>query len=322
MVGAGQAVFLRRPRHDREPAGAGNVARKRTTGARHHRHRARCLRPDRRERQHPELEYAGGKDLRMAAPGRAREELHRTDHRRSRPQRSQGGSATLPAFRARPDPRKPPRNRGAAARRQGIHGRAERHRAAAPRGHSVQRILPRSHRQDRGGGPDSAVRKNGSRRSAHRRHRARFQQYPDGHHRNHRNSGRRGREGAATCGHHENDRRRRGTRRGPHPASSCVRPQAAAAAAGDRHQYADHRHRQAAAAHAWRAYRDRIGVRRRNLHGHRRPQSACDRNPQSCAQRPRRHARRRQAHPRNRLGLSSTKITQASTATFGPAATP
>ena len=67
MVGAGPAVLLRRPRHDRKPAGAGNAARKRATGARHHRYRARRLRPDRRARPHPELEFAGGKYLRLVA---------------------------------------------------------------------------------------------------------------------------------------------------------------------------------------------------------------------------------------------------------------
>ena len=67
MVRAGQAVLLRRPRHDREPAGAGDAARKRAAGARHHRHRARRLRPDRRAGHHPGLEFAGRKDLRLVA---------------------------------------------------------------------------------------------------------------------------------------------------------------------------------------------------------------------------------------------------------------
>ena len=67
MVGTGAALFLRRPRHDRKPAGAGNAARERATGARHHRYRARCLRPDRRERLRPKLEFAGGKDPRLVA---------------------------------------------------------------------------------------------------------------------------------------------------------------------------------------------------------------------------------------------------------------
>ena len=51
--------LLRRPRHDRKPAGAGNLARKRAAGARHHQYRARRLRPDRRARHHPGLEFAG-----------------------------------------------------------------------------------------------------------------------------------------------------------------------------------------------------------------------------------------------------------------------
>ena len=125
-------------------------------------------------------------------------------------------------------------------------------------------------------------------------------------------------EGAAACGDHPDDRRRRGARRGSHPASAGVRPQAAAAAARDRHQHADHRHRQAAAADARRAYRDRIGIRGRSLRRHRRPQSARHRHPQSVAQRPRRHARRRQADPRNRHRPSSTKITRAMHGDIGP----
>ena len=47
-----------------------------------------------------------------------------------------------------------------------------------------------------------------------------------------------------------------------------------------------------------------FGIRRRSLLRHRRPQSACHRDPQSRAQRPRRHAERRQAHSRDRLDLS------------------
>ena len=43
------------------------LARKRTARARHHRHRARRLRPDRREGRHPGLECAGRKYLRLAA---------------------------------------------------------------------------------------------------------------------------------------------------------------------------------------------------------------------------------------------------------------
>ncbi len=46
MVRAGAPAFLHRPRHDRKPAGAGSLARKRATGARHRRYRARRLCPD------------------------------------------------------------------------------------------------------------------------------------------------------------------------------------------------------------------------------------------------------------------------------------
>ena len=74
MVRAGQAAFLRRPRHDREPAGAGNLARKRTAGARHHRYRTRRLHPDGRARHHHRLELAGREDLRMDARRSARKE--------------------------------------------------------------------------------------------------------------------------------------------------------------------------------------------------------------------------------------------------------
>ena len=83
LVRAGQAAFLRRPRHDRKPAGAGDLARERATGAQHHRDRARRLRPDRRERRDPELEFAGGEDLRLAARGSARQGTDRPDHRRT-----------------------------------------------------------------------------------------------------------------------------------------------------------------------------------------------------------------------------------------------
>ena len=99
MVRAGQAVLLRRPRHDRKPAGAGNAARKRTAGARHHRHRARRLRPDRRAGHHPGLEFAGRKFLRLAARRSARQERVRTDGPAGRARAAQDGAAILPAYR-------------------------------------------------------------------------------------------------------------------------------------------------------------------------------------------------------------------------------
>ena len=110
-------------------------------------------------------------------------------------------------------------------------------------------------------------------------------------------------------------------RRGSYPASAGLRPQAAAAAARDRRQHADHRHRQAAAADARRADRDRIGVRGRNLPGDRRSQSACDRASQSRAQRPRRHARRRQADPRDRQRRARRELCQAAQRRAARAAT-
>ena len=95
MVGAGQAAFLRRPRHDRKPAGAGNIARKRATGARHHRYRAGCLRPDGRKRNRLGLEFAGGKDLRMVARRSAWGKPRRIDHSGEPPRRPQVRPGTL-----------------------------------------------------------------------------------------------------------------------------------------------------------------------------------------------------------------------------------
>ena len=111
-------------------------------------------------------------------------------------------------------------------------------------------------------------------------------------------------------------------RRGSHPASAGVRPQAAARTQGDRRQRADHRHREAAAANARRACRDRIGLRRRIMPGDRRSQPAGDRDPQSRAQCPRRDARRRQADHRDRLGRARREAMPAPTTTSGRAVTP
>ena len=89
-----------------------------------------------------------------------------------------------------------------------------------------------------------------------------------------------------------------------------------------RRQHADHRHREAAAADAGRAGRDRIRVRGRDLSGDRRSQSARHRDPQSRAQRPRRDARWRQADPRDRLRHPRRTAMRGCRATSGPAATP
>jgi PAS domain S-box-containing protein len=67
----GRAVWLSWlgtwPRHDREPAGPGDAARKRATRARHHRHRAGRLRPSRPDGRYQGLECAGREYLRLAA---------------------------------------------------------------------------------------------------------------------------------------------------------------------------------------------------------------------------------------------------------------
>ena len=118
------------------------------------------------------LEFAGGSDLRMVARGSARKEPDRPDHCRAGPGIFQGRPAALSGVRAGSDPRAPPRN--LARRRDGKEFTAELSVTALkpPRRHPVQRVRPRSHRQDRGGGADPAGRKDGSRRPAHRRHRA------------------------------------------------------------------------------------------------------------------------------------------------------
>ena len=131
MVRAGQAAFLRRPRHDREPAGAGNLARERTAGARHHRYRARRLRPDGRTRHRSSdwnsqaekifgwtrAEAVGTKLSELIVP-----DVHRDAH--------QAGIERFLRTGEGADPRPPHRDRRAAARRQGDQGRTERHRAA------------------------------------------------------------------------------------------------------------------------------------------------------------------------------------------------
>src|SRR5713226_9154359 len=111
LVRTGAAVLLRRPRHDREPAGAGDVARKRADGARHYQHRARRLRSERREQQHRGLELAGGSDVRVVTRGSSWEEPDRPDRWGRGPRLFQGRFAALSGIRARPDRRAPPRDR-------------------------------------------------------------------------------------------------------------------------------------------------------------------------------------------------------------------
>ena len=173
MVGAGQAILLRRSRHDREPASPGNIARERAIGARHHRYRARRLRPDRSAA----ASSATGMSQAETIFGWSREEALGTNifelmGRKDGPGPLQAALQGLPALRTEPGGETSPRDPDQAAGRKGIHGRAERHRAEDARRLRVQRVHPRSHRQDRRRGADQAGRKDGSRRPAHRRHRA------------------------------------------------------------------------------------------------------------------------------------------------------
>ena len=75
VVRAGQAVLLYRPRHDRQPQGAGGSARERANGARHHRDLARRLRAGRPARRRQGLERAGRDPLRLVPRGSAGTEL-------------------------------------------------------------------------------------------------------------------------------------------------------------------------------------------------------------------------------------------------------
>jgi PAS domain S-box-containing protein len=74
VVSAGQAVLLYRPRHDREPQGAGGFARERANGARHHRDLARRLRAGRPARRRQGLERAGRDPVRLVSRGSAGKE--------------------------------------------------------------------------------------------------------------------------------------------------------------------------------------------------------------------------------------------------------
>ncbi len=87
MVRAGAPALLHRPGHDRKPDRAGSVARERATGARHHRYRARRLRPDEGRRHRLGLEFAGGNDVRLVAQRGARQASQRIDHPGAPPRR-------------------------------------------------------------------------------------------------------------------------------------------------------------------------------------------------------------------------------------------
>ncbi len=96
LVGSGQALLLRRARHDRGEARRRILARQRAARAQHRRDRARRLRPDRRSQHHPELELAGRGAVRLAARRGAGQERGRPDRRRERAREGQGRPRPLP----------------------------------------------------------------------------------------------------------------------------------------------------------------------------------------------------------------------------------
>ena len=233
MVRAGQALLLRRPRHDREPAGAGDACAKanssraasstpRSTPSSRSTRRA-VIRDWNAQAENifgwPRDEALGTKCVRSDGPAGRASDLSRKPCKPS----------CFPATRWSVSPAVNSRSGGGT---EGDHGRTEHRRAEDARWLRVQRIRPRSHRQDRGRGQDPAGREDGGGRPAHRRHRARFQQYPDRDHGNDRNPGRRGQGRTAACRHHANDRRGRVARRRPHPAFARFRAQAAARTEG------------------------------------------------------------------------------------------
>ena len=99
LVGSGQALLLRRARHDRGEARRRILARQRAARAQHRRDRARRLRPDRRSQHHPELELAGRRAVRLAARRGAGQECGRPDRRRERAREGQGRPRALPRVR-------------------------------------------------------------------------------------------------------------------------------------------------------------------------------------------------------------------------------
>ena len=211
-------------------------------------------------RNHSQLELASREDLWVATRRHPRQGSRQADFRGAGSSRAQCRAAAIPAIRTRSD-RNAPRGHRATAQWNRIQGRTQRDRAEDAGRLRAQRVLPRSDRQDRRGRAHPAGREDAGDRPAHRRRRPRLQQYPDGDYRHDRDFGERRREGAAARGHHQDDRRGCRARCGPHPASTRVCAQTAAAAPGNRRQHADHGYHQAAATDSRRADRDRGDVR-------------------------------------------------------------
>ena len=150
------------------------------------------------------------------------------------------------------------------------------------------------------GGPASAGAEDGSGRPAHRRHRPRLQQHPDGHDGQRRCAG-----GGREPGRVRPPARRphlQGDRPGhrPHAQPACLLAQAAAQAAERRPQRPGRDDRPAVAAHAGRAGRDRIDAGRRSVAGRGRSRAVRERAGQSLPQCARCHAGGRPAADRDR----------------------
>ena len=223
--------------------------------------------------------YVVGADLRPRRPGQGAD--------RDRLDRHRGTAvAADPADPGDPD-------RGAAARGA---CRARGGRTPAPALGIPSRAFPR------GGGQrehDPPGTEDGSRRPAHRRHRARLQQHPHRHHRHHRHPRRGGHPQPPAHRDHRIDPRRRRARRIADATPAGVCAQAAAAAERRRRQRADGRHHRAAATDHRRPCRYRFPPDARSAARAGRCQPARHRDHQSRAERARRDAEGRTAHDRD-----------------------
>ena len=173
LVRTGEAVLLCRPRHDREPAGAGNACAKasswraasstpRSTPS--SRWTSSGIIPDWNSQAEKIFgwsrdEAVGTKLSELIVP-----DVHRDAHQPAWSASCAPAKATILGRRFEIE----------AMRRDGKEIKVELSvtELKTPQRLRVQRLHPRPHRQDRGRGPDPAGREDGSRRPAHRRHRA------------------------------------------------------------------------------------------------------------------------------------------------------
>ena len=160
----------------------------RAAGARHHRYRARRLRPDGRHRR-LRLEPAGGDALRLVTRRGDRAARRRLDRAGKASRAVRARPRRFPEQRRKCNPGKALRDRSPSARWPGNQGRVERDRASPRQRVPVQRIHARPDRKDRGGGAIPAIPEDGSGRAAYRRHCSRLQQHAHRDHRDDRNPG-------------------------------------------------------------------------------------------------------------------------------------